>query len=135
MRIFIWINFFWGCIVFCDSASATAIHCPETIQTTQSLQHDIKAWEAFQDDWNSTHHFDRVTFYSGHPKEQASLAPDTEVSKVKKLTWSFDKQEIWVACEYTHTKIQLIQKIPHGTESCSVTYNENFSKVLSINCT
>ncbi|CAM2791501.1 Uncharacterised protein [Legionella steigerwaltii] len=123
MKVFTCINFFLGLVVFCNSASATTIHCPETIQTNQSLQHEIKAWEAFQDDWNSTHHFDRITFYSGHPKEHASLAPDNEVSKVKKLTWSFDKQEIWVACGYTNTKIQLIQKIPNGTKSCSVTYN------------
>lgn len=134
MSVFIRINFFLGFVVLCGSVSATEIHCPETIQTNQSLQQEIKTWDVFQDDWNSTHHFDRITFYSGPPKEHASLAPDNETSKVKKLTWSFDKQETWIACGYTHTKIQLIQKIPNGTKSCTVSYDKDFSKVLGINC-
>lgn len=134
MRVPVCINFFWGLVVLCHSTYAATIQCPQSIRTNQSLQHEVKKWNVFVDDLNGTHQFERVTFYSGHPKEHASLAPDRETSKVKKLTWTFDKQETWIACEYTHTKIQLIQKLREGTKNCTVTYNADFSKVVAINC-
>ncbi|WP_454780561.1 STY0301 family protein [Legionella sp. WA2022007384] len=134
MKITICISFFLGFIGSYHLASAATIQCPQTIQTNQSLQHDISKWHGFLDNLNSNNHFERITFYSGHPKEHASLAPDSESSKIKKLTWTFGEQETWIACEYTHTQIQLIQKIPAGTKSCTVTYNANYFKVVAINC-
>ncbi|KTC89656.1 hypothetical protein OQJ18_08260 [Fluoribacter dumoffii] len=134
MRVYAGFSILWGFVAFSSLASATPIHCPQTIQTNQSLRGNLNQWEAFQDDLNSIHYFERVTFYSGHPKEHASLAPDHEDSKKEKLTWSLGKQEIWIACEYTGTKIQLIQKLPYGSKSCNVTYKKNYSKVVSINC-
>ncbi|PWY57395.1 hypothetical protein DGG96_01375 [Legionella qingyii] len=134
MRTPVCISFFLGHIVLCNLASATTIQCPQVIQTNQSLHHEITKWNEFSDKLNDANHFERITFYSGHPKEHASLAPDTESSKNKKLTWTFGEQETWIACEYTNTKIQLIQMIPAETKSCTVTYNADFSKVVAINC-
>lgn len=135
MRIPVCFNFLFGLTIFYhSSASVATIQCPQVIKTNQSLQQEIKEWDVFLDDWNYVHHFNRITFYAGHPKEHASLAPDSENSKVKKLTWTFDKQEIWVACGYSNITIQLIQKLPNETKKCTVTYNTNFSKVIAINC-
>ncbi|WP_454785199.1 STY0301 family protein [Legionella sp. WA2024007413] len=134
MKTTVGYSFFLGFIGLCPIASAATIHCPAVIQTNQSLQQEITPWNGFMDNLNNTNHFERITFYSGHPKDHASLAPDTESSKIKKLTWTFGEQEIWIACEYTQTQIQLIQKLPVGTKSCTVTYNANFSKVVAIHC-
>ncbi|KTD72732.1 STY0301 family protein [Legionella tucsonensis] len=134
MKVPVCINFLCGLALLYHSAYAGKIQCPQVIQTNQSLQHEIKDWDVFTDKLNGIQQFARITFYSGHPKENASLAPDHENSKVKKLTWTFGKQEIWVACDYTHTKIQLIRKLPDGAKSCTVTYNANYSKVVAINC-
>ena len=98
------------------------------------MQEKVNGWDEFLDDWNIVHHFDRVTFYAGHPKEHASLAPDNEGTKSNKLNWSFGKDRIWVACGYSNTTIQLIQRIPDETKTCTVTYDSKFSKVISINC-
>ncbi|KTD02180.1 hypothetical protein OQJ19_02660 [Fluoribacter gormanii] len=134
MRVPVCISFFLGFIVLNHSSSAATIQCPQVIQTNQSLPHEIPKWDEFINGLNTANHFERITFYSGHPKETASLAPDTEHSKSQRLTWTFGGQETWIACEYTNTNIQLIQKIPAGTKSCTVTYNANFSKVIAINC-
>lgn len=128
------INSFLGLVMLCHSVSAATIQCPQIIQTKQSLQQEINKWNVLVDNWNNDHRFERIAFYSGHPKEHASLAPDNETSQIKKLTWTFGKQETWVACEYTHTKIQLIQKLPAEIKRCTVTYNADFSKVVAINC-
>ncbi|WP_412757512.1 STY0301 family protein [Legionella bozemanae] len=134
MRVPVCINFVYGLIFLYHPAYAATIQCPTVIQTNQSLQHEINDWNVFTDELNGIHQFERITFYSGHPKENASLTPDHERSKVKKLTWTFGKQETWIACDYTRTKIQLIRKLPDGTKSCTVTYNKDFSKVTAINC-
>ncbi|KTD42101.1 STY0301 family protein [Legionella parisiensis] len=134
MRVPVCSHFVCGLIVLYHSAYAATIQCPQIIQTNQSLHQEIKDWDAFADESNVINQFERITFYSGHPKENASLAPDHENSEVKKLTWTFGKQETWIACNYTHTKIQLIRKLPDGIKSCTVTYNANFSTVMAINC-
>lgn len=121
-------------LIFYGSASATTLYCPKSIKTTESLQQKINHWDVFIDDWNMNHHFTRITFYTGHPKEHASLAPDNENTKTKKLIWTFDQQETWIACGYTNTSIELIQKLPKGTKKCTVMYNEDFSRVLTLNC-
>ncbi|WP_182352020.1 STY0301 family protein [Legionella sp. PC1000] len=134
MRVPVCINFLCGLGILYHSAYAATLQCPQVIQTNQSLHHEIKDWDVFTDDLNGVHQFERITFYSGHPKENASLAPNHENSKAKKLTWTFGKKETWTACDYAHTKVQLIRKLPAGTKSCTVTYNANFSKVMAIKC-
>lgn len=116
-------------------ALAANIQCPHEIKTNQSLQEKANGWPEFLDDWNIVHHFDRVTFYAGHPKEHASLVPDNEGTKSNKVIWTFGgKDKIWVACGYSNTTIQLIQKLPDETKTCAVTYGSKSSNVIAINC-
>ncbi|WP_058499321.1 STY0301 family protein [Legionella gratiana] len=123
-------------LIFCyRSVSATMpLQCPKVIKTTESLQQKITDWDTFFDDWNMEHRFTRVTFYEGHPKEHASLAPDNENTKSQKLTWTFNNQEIWIACGYTNTTLELIQKLPDRTKKCTIMYNTDFSQVIAIDC-
>ena len=104
------------------------------IKTSQSLQEKVNRWDEFLDDWNIVHYFNQVTFYAGHPKKHASLVPDNEGTKSNKAIWTFGKDIIWLACGYSNTDIQLIQKLPKAIKTCTVTYDLNFSKIIAINC-
>lgn len=121
-----------GFILVPNVAIATNVDCPSTIATQQSLNNKVAGWEDFIDDLNSTHDFNRVTFYSGHPKMHASLVPDNERSK--NATWFFGHGTIWMACGYSNTDVQLIQQIPRSIKSCTVTYPANSSDKMLIKC-
>lgn len=115
-------------------ALAAILNCPSTIRTNQSLQQKIDGWDGFLDDGNKVYSFNRVTFYSGHPKFNASLAPDNEGTKGDKLIWSFGKDKIWLACGYSNTDIKLIRELPDIIKTCTVTYRSNFSEITVISC-
>lgn len=123
-----------GLAMALHSALAATIQCPHEIKTTQSLLKKVNGWGEFSDDWNIVHNVNRVTFYASHPNEHASLAPDNEDTKSNKALWTFGKDKIWLACGYSNTAIQLIQKLPDKTRSCTVTYDSNFSKIITIDC-
>lgn len=126
--------FIWGLIALVQPAPAATIQCPQSINTKQSLQSTVQGWDSFLDDWNESYPFDGVTFYDLHPKEHASLAPDNDDSKSSKLIWTFGKNQIWMACRYSNTSIQLIKKLPKGTKKCDVTYEDSSLHKISVNC-
>lgn len=118
-------------------AYARALQCPEQIKTNQSLAAQVKGWDAFVDDLNLVYHAERVTFYAGHPKEHASLAPDNGTMKNGQLSWTFNDNEIWMACGYSHTSVQLVQKLSAKIKTCTVTYDSKmsvFPTVVAIQC-
>jgi hypothetical protein len=110
------------------------MQCPPSLKTTQSLQEKVKGWDVFVSDLNAAHHLNQITFYDQHPKEHASLAPDNEDSKENKLSWTFNNNSIWLACGYSQTTVQLIQKLPAGMKHCTVRYAEHFSQVIAVDC-
>jgi len=134
MRLSFFITLILGLVMTFQTALAASIQCPDRIKTNQSLQKKIDGWGAFLDDGNRVHRFNKVTFYAGPPNEHASLAPDNEGTKSNKAIWTFGKDEIWLACGYSNTEIQLIRKLPEGTKTCNVTYDARFSKIIVINC-
>ena len=121
-------------LLICYQASSSSLKCPATIKINQSLQDPIKGWDGFIDDLNVAHAFNRITFYAGHPKEHASLTPDSSSSKNHQLTWTFGKEKIWLACGYSNTTMQLVMSLPNDTKRCKVTYNGDFSQVTAIQC-
>lgn len=129
----VYITYVW-LIMTSNYALAAILNCPASIQTTQSLVKNVDGWQSFLDDWNNIYHFNRVTFYSGHPKSHASLAPDNEHPKSNRLIWTFNKEQIWLACGYSNTNVQLIQELPKSVRTCTVTHELNFSKVTEIRC-
>ncbi|MBA2657418.1 MAG: hypothetical protein H0U70_10645 [Tatlockia sp.] len=110
---------------------AASINCPQEIHTNQALKQHAKGWEPFVDDWNQVHQFNQISFYAGHPKEHASLAPDNQQGE---LIWNFTKNEIWLACGYLGTTVQLIQKLPATIKHCTATYSADFSNLKRLNC-
>ncbi|KTD17406.1 STY0301 family protein [Legionella jordanis] len=115
------------------AACAAGLPCPKEIDTRQILLHNIPGWQSYSAASNQKNYLNRLTFYSGHPKEQASLAPDNESSKSKILQWSFNDEEIWIACGYAETNIELIRKLEKPAHQCKVSYN-TADLPISMNC-
>ncbi|STY29852.1 Uncharacterised protein [Legionella wadsworthii] len=134
MKISAYLKFTSVFFLFSHGVAAITVSCPKEIQTNQSLKSIIKGWSVFIDGENHLSHFTRITFYSGPPQENASLAPDDKNSTGKKMIWNFNEGNIWLSCGYSNTSIQLIQKLPDKIKKCSVTYNADYSNVLAIDC-
>ena len=127
-------------VIFCISCFATlpslAAECPAQLKTQQSLEATPAGWEPWIDAVNSRHGLESVAFYSGHPKELASLVPTNEDASDQDPVWDFDaKEQIWQACRYRDTKVQLIQKLPKGTVHCRVVRQPNVSPgIRAVEC-
>lgn len=122
-----------------SSVFAAKVECPAGLMTTQIMLGKVEGWDAYIDELNSRHSLEGITFFDGHPKEMASLAPDNENTQDHKLTWTFGpKQEIWLVCKYKNTKVALIKKLAKDVKSCTVSYaTQQFtvnSDVESISC-
>jgi hypothetical protein len=122
--------------IFCmQQTIAATVDCPGIINTHQTLQQEINGWNGYTAATDAQQVLQGVTFYDRHPSENASLAPDNETPKDNKLVWSFDqKDNIWVACRYSNTNVQLIKKLPKALDNCTVTYDANYSRVIRIDC-
>lgn len=98
------------------------IQCPEKISVAQSVSEKYAGWRSITAEPN--YYLSSITFYSGKPEENASLAPDT--SKNDKSTWTFSPNEqIYLTCEYNQTNIQLTQALPAHITRCTVLYDAN----------
>lgn len=118
-----------------QQAMATPVNCPPIINTDQTLKQEINGWDGYTAATDSQHVLQGITFYDKHPKENASLAPDNENTKNNKLVWTFDKKsDVWVACRYSNTNVQLIQQLPKERGNCTVTYDDKFSRVVKVDC-
>ena len=123
-----------GLFFACHSLSAATIQCPQAVKTRQVIDGKMKGWDTFVNQENVINNLNGITFYDHHPKENASLAPDNEGTVGKKLMWTFGGSEIWLACGYANTTVQLLQKLPAGIKTCAVSYEANFTTVLAIDC-
>lgn len=114
----------FACGISCCASDVTL--CPPAVKTGQQLTAPVAGWAAMQDD--APHQLAGITFYDGPPAEKASLVYDRmQRGKAEQVaTWSFDAhrgREIWVACSYSGTAIQLTRSLPKGTVTCSVSYD------------
>ncbi|STX51587.1 Uncharacterised protein [Legionella busanensis] len=126
MKAFIrFIIFLISGILLAFKSLAQPINCPKAIKTIQSIKTHKAGWETFLDINQTDQLFSHVTFYAGHPSENASLAPDNEDVKTNKMTWQLRGNNFWIACSYSGTTIKLIQKLPKNIKICSVIYDSN----------
>lgn len=109
------------------SAFATtviSVVCPEQITTSESIKSVPVNWQSWQPD--SAHTWQAVTLYDGHPKEMASLAPDK--TNKQKASWHFAstrERDVYIACGYHRSSIELIQVVPKNIKTCVVFYDAN----------
>ena len=100
--------------------------CPSTIDVHQQLAKPANGWTAMADD--APHQLAGITFFDGPPQEKASLVYD-DMKKTggrQIASWNFASgsgPQIWVACIYSGTAIQLTKALPANMKSCAVTYD------------
>lgn len=96
-------------------------NCPKEISKIEHIQTSENDWETISD---IPHNFlSGISFYSGHPKEGASLKPHVTNKNTSK--WRFSpKNTIYIVCQYNQTGIKLTQPLPKKTVQCTVKYNE-----------
>lgn len=131
-------NFFvFSAVLFatgCSSlpaAAAETFSCPETIAVDEKVTDNHPSWEVVQNPQG--HHFTQVSFYSGHPRDMASLVPDRQSESIN--VWEFPgkaSEGFWLACEYTHTEMLLVQQLRTGFAECEVVFARQL--VESITC-
>ncbi|MFO8871980.1 STY0301 family protein [Legionella pneumophila serogroup 1] len=96
--------------------------CPKEINTLERIQTSPDGWETLSGIKNN--YLGNVSFYSGHPKAQASLKPN-RINK-KKAEWKFSPHDtIYIVCHYNQTGIELTQQLPQKTKGCTVIFNPN----------
>lgn len=96
------------------------LYCPSEIKTYQKIQEPVTGFQSMAS--QSPHFLSGVTFYSGKPEEQASLAPDTTLKD--KMHWTFSKQDkIYISCSYNNTNIELAKALPTRISTCTVYYD------------
>lgn len=98
------------------------IKCPAQITTKETLANTIPYWHATIQD--TTHPWRAVTFYDGDPRDNASLAPDKE--NKNQSTWQFTsprERDIYIACGYYRSSIELNQTLAKNITSCTISYD------------
>lgn len=102
-------------------ASTEVFLCPPKIETQEKLQQLPAGFDNMTMDAN--HYWVNVTLYSGHPKENASLAPDNN-------SWSFSPEDtIYVGCSYNESKIMLFKKLPKQVTACEVIMDKSMQGI------
>jgi len=93
-------------------ASTEVFRCPSKIDTQEKLEKLPAGFESMTMDTNQ--YWVSVTLYSGHPKENASLAPDNN-------SWSFSLEDtIYLGCSYNQSKIMLFKQLPKQVTACEL---------------
>jgi hypothetical protein len=107
------------------SASASDSLCPDAVSVKQAGAAPAPEWSV---SYSATAtELEMVTFYSGPPKDEASLVYD-DFAKAKDssiATWRFpkDPRGYWVKCSYRGTTLELSKALPPTVSSCRVTYD------------
>lgn len=122
-------------IIFCMAilcavssvASSDAIEqCPLFVEVSQQAKSVPEGWQAYQD--STKYPLVSIGFSEGDPAGKVILEPTGEQGR-SISTWSFAPSDegYWVFCGYNSTSIVLSKKLPTGTISCQVEYDNDFS--------
>lgn len=118
-------------------AEVIEIKCPAEINSREKLENVPQGFETMAAD--ASQYWVNVTFYSGKPEENASLAPD---SSKKTASWTFsDNETLYLSCAYNQSKIELFKMLPKNIRSCELVMDKHvqglFGKGLpeKIRCT
>ena len=108
-------------------ASAADSLCPETVDVRQAGAAPAPEWSVSYS--TLPNRLEMVTFYSGPPKDQASLVYD-DLVKAKDsatATWRLpkDARGYWVKCSYAGTTLELSKALPATVSSCQVVYDRD----------
>jgi len=129
---------FYGCSAVVQEE---VVQCPENISAVEKITSIPLGWQSHIED--DPHPLVNVAFYSGHPRERASLVPTAEKNsgKTSNARWDFapgDKLGSWLLCRYFYTNATYIRQLAPTVTHCSVAYknypNTYVKDVVSISC-
>jgi hypothetical protein len=106
-------------------ASAADLLCPDAVSVKQNGAPPAPEWSVSYSATPTA--LEMVTFYSGPPREEASLVYDDFVrgKDSSTATWKFpkDPRGYWIKCSYRGTTVELSKVLPPTVSSCRVTYD------------
>ena len=106
-------------------ASAADLLCPDAVSVKQTGAPPAPEWSVSYSAAPTA--LEMVTFYSGPPKEEASLVYDDLVrgKEGSTATWKFpkDPRGYWIKCSYRGTTVELSKTLPPTVSTCRVTYD------------
>ena len=109
-------------------ALATPVTCPPVVEPgPPSLTTLPEGWSGFVDTVNARYNLMGVQLYSGHPRELATLVPDTQTADSALWNLAADPRGYYFACEYSNTALNLIRQLPAEMKACIVTYEKGAS--------
>jgi hypothetical protein len=107
-------------------ASAAESLCPDAVSVKQTGAAPAPEWSVSYS--GLPNRLEMVTFYSGPPRDEASLVYDDFVNAKDSstATWRFPKQArgYWVKCSYAGTTLELAKALPATVSSCRVIYDK-----------
>ncbi len=110
-------------------ASAADPLCPDAVSVKQTGAAPAPEWSVSYS--GLPNRLEMVTFYSGPPKDEASLVYDdfVKAKDSSTATWRFPKQArgYWVKCSYAGTTLELAKALPSTVSSCRVIYDKGAS--------
>jgi hypothetical protein len=106
------------------SSSPSSSTCPSTVSVAQTLAAGVNGWESFEDDTPAQ--LMSVAVFDGHPRERASLVPDsdTESAGRRLVVWQLAEngtRHYWLACYYDHSRIALTRMLAGTVSRVEVT--------------
>jgi len=107
-----------------DAKAASSATCPPAIPVAQTLSEAVGGWEPFEDDTPTQ--LMSVGVFDGHPREQASLVPDSDEASAGRRTavWQLDassSRNYWLVCYYDRSRVALTHALARGITRVEVT--------------
>jgi len=104
------------------------IKCPDVLEVREEVSGQTDGWESLKDEGKGQHVLDNIFIYENHPREMASLVPDSQKEKGEKLSskWKLvdnGKTDYWVGCSYRSTKMMLVKKLSPTLKECIVQHD------------
>jgi hypothetical protein len=114
--------------------SASDSLCPETVSVKQTGTAPAPEWSMSTS--ATPIQLEMVTFFSGPPKEEASLVYDTwtNAKDTSTATWKLpkDPRGYWIKCSYRGTTVELAKALPPAVSSCRVTYERQAASAAGL---
>jgi hypothetical protein len=121
-------------LTLANVAVAADTLCPGAVDVKQAGAAPSSQWSVSYS--ALPNELEMVTFFSGPPKDEASLAYDDIVNsrRASIATWTFPKESraYWVRCSYRGTSLELSKALSMNVASCRVTYDRQASSTAGL---
>jgi hypothetical protein len=122
------------------SAQAADYLCPKHMTMEKQTAAAVDGFEVLNTDkatgGTDAHYLEGISLYSGHPREQASLAPDNADSAKGPWVWTTAKDDhgYWMECRYMRTSLVYVKKIGEGSATCKTIESTKPKQSIGFQC-